>query len=68
MRPNLNLTSSSKPSLPGSGLASTATEIQSVKVQTVGKALAAVSKTLELAEQPSPVYREDQKYQVSIEK
>ena len=39
-----------------------------VKVQTVTKALAAVSKTLELAGQPSPVYRQDEKYQVSIEK
>jgi hypothetical protein len=43
-------------------------EGHTVKVQTVSKALAAISKTLELAGQPSPVYREDQKYQVSIEK
>ena len=43
-------------------------EGNTVKVQTVTKALAAISKTLELAGQPSPVYREDQKYQVSIEK
>ena len=56
MRPNLNPTSSSY----GEG--------SQVKVQTVTKALAAISKTLELAGQPSPVYREDQKYQVSIEK
>ena len=38
-----------------------------VKVQTVSKALAAVSKTCELAGQPSPVYRADQKYQRGIE-
>ena len=38
-----------------------------VKVQSVGKALAAISKTCELAGQPSPVYRADQKYQRGIE-
>ena len=39
-----------------------------VKVQSVTKALAAISSTIELAGQPSPIYRADKKYQRGLEK
>ena len=39
-----------------------------VKVQSVNDALSAISKTIELAGQPSPLYREANKYQLSTER
>ena len=39
-----------------------------VKVQTVTDALSAISTTIQLASQRSPVYREDQKYTLAIER
>ena len=41
---------------------------QVIKVSGVTDALAAISKTIELAGKPSPIYRKENKYQLSIER
>ena len=39
-----------------------------IKVQGVTEALSAISKTIQLAGKPSPIYREEGKYQLSIQR